>query len=93
MQYLYFNVGMSNYQIRENINIKNKFYNKLNIGSNESKRIFWEKYLEKDWFKYKYKYKFTDGVVFKGKNEKQKINSRKWKVCYIWRLMNGVVFA
>ena len=30
----------------------------------KARELFWEKYLEKDWFKYKYK--FTDEVVFKG---------------------------
>ena len=31
---------MGDHQIQENINIKNKYcYNKLNIGSNENKRI------------------------------------------------------
>ena len=30
----------------------------------KARELFWEKYLEKDWFKYKYK--FTDEVFFKG---------------------------
>ena len=48
----------------------------------KARELFWEKYLEKDWFKYKYK--FTDEVVFKGRKWEAEKDSRKRKVCYIW---------
>ena len=42
----------------------------LTSNQMKARKLFWEKYLEEDWSKYK----FTDEVVFKGR----KMRSRKW---------------
>ena len=64
-------------QLEEHLRWESIHIKKLNIvtmilTSNQMKarKLFWEKYLEEDWSKYK----FTDKVVFKGR----KMRSRKW---------------
>ena len=70
-------VNVSTSTIRRELKMRKYTYKKPNIAtmiltSNQMKarKLFWEKYLEVEWSKYK----FTDEVVFKG----GKMRSRKW---------------
>ena len=70
-------VNVSTSTIRRALKMRKYTYKKSNIAtmiltSNQMKarKLFWEKYLEEEWSKYK----FTDEVVFKG----GKMRSRKW---------------
>ena len=79
-------VSVSTSTIRRTLKMRKYTYKKPNIAtmiftSNQMKarKLFWEKYLEEDLSIYIYWW----SCFQRRKNEKQKIDSRKWKICYI----------
>ena len=95
-------VNVNTSTIRRELKMRKYTYKKPNIAikiltSNQMKarKLFWEKYLEEDWSKYK----FTDEVVYKGGKWEAENGLLKAKnMLYLqWnlktKLMNGVVLA